>query len=103
MFENVLAEQNPHWTGAIYPQGIDREFFKQLLNYLKAPQIISITGVRRAGKSTLLKQTINFLIREGVQRALTKGILVTTDIEKEWLVDGITIRAIPLYQFILET
>ncbi len=64
MFENVLAEQNPHWGGALYEQGIERECFKQVLHYLKAPQIISVTGVRRGGKSTLLKQTINHLIQE---------------------------------------
>jgi predicted AAA+ superfamily ATPase len=64
MFENILAEQNPHWGGALYEQGIERECFKQVLHYLKAPQIISVTGVRRGGKSTLLKQTINHLIQE---------------------------------------
>ncbi|MBF8263358.1 MAG: hypothetical protein HW387_1023 [Parachlamydiales bacterium] len=66
MFENVLAEQNPHWTGTLYTQGIHRECFKQILEYLNTPQIISLVGVRRAGKSTLLKQTINFLINQGV-------------------------------------
>lgn len=64
MFENVLVEQNPHWTGASYAESVQRECFSQVLNYLKAPQIISVTGVRRAGKSTLLKQTINHLIKE---------------------------------------
>jgi uncharacterized protein len=64
MFENVLAEQNPHWTGAIYPQIIERECFSEILRYLQVPQVISITGVRRAGKSTLLKRTINYLMEE---------------------------------------
>lgn len=62
MFETVLAEQNPHWAGFLYEQGIDRECFKKILAFLKAPQVISVTGVRRGGKSTLLKQTINYLI-----------------------------------------
>jgi predicted AAA+ superfamily ATPase len=64
MFETVLVEQNPHWTGALYEQGIHRECFTRVLSYLKVPQVISVTGVRRGGKSTLLKQTINYLIEE---------------------------------------
>jgi hypothetical protein len=73
MFENVLAEQNPHWANIPYGQGVERACFKQVLNYLKAPQIISMTGVRRSGKSTLLKQTINYLIRD--EKVPPKNIL----------------------------
>jgi len=64
MFEQVLIEQNPHWDGALYAEGVNREAFKDILEYLDVPQVISVTGVRRAGKSTLLKQTINFLITQ---------------------------------------
>ena len=66
MFEHVLAEQNPHWEGTLYPEAIKRQCFKEILDYLQVPHVISIVGVRRAGKSTLLKQTINYLIHEGV-------------------------------------
>lgn len=62
MFEDLLAEQNPHWTGHLYEAGIDREAFATLLKYLPLPHIISVVGVRRAGKSTLLKQLINHLL-----------------------------------------
>lgn len=65
MFEHVLAEQNPHWTGVIYHETIKRQCFSEILRYLKVSQVISVTGVRRAGKSTLLKQTINYLMEEG--------------------------------------
>ena len=73
MFENVLVEQNPHWTGTLYPQGIDRKCFKEVLSYLKVHPVISVTGVRRAGKSILLKQTINYLIEE--EKVPPKNIL----------------------------
>lgn len=63
MFEDVLIEQNPHWEGLFYPQSAERTCFPLLLKYLPSPHVISITGVRRAGKSTLLKQLINFLIK----------------------------------------
>lgn len=64
MFENVLVEQNPHWEGSFYAPGVHRTCFETLQKYLDAPHVISVTGVRRAGKSTLLKQLINFLIQK---------------------------------------
>ena len=73
MFEHVLAEQNPHWKGELYSQGIERESFKRILSYLEVPQVISVTGVRRAGKSTLLKQTIDYLIEK--EKVPPKNIL----------------------------
>ena len=73
MFEDVLVEQNPHWTGRLYAKGIERESLKEVLHYLKVPHAISITGVRRAGKSTILKQAINFLI--GEKKVNPKNIL----------------------------
>ena len=62
MFENVIIEQNTHWTGELYPQGVERNCFTKLLEYIETKMIVSILGVRRAGKSTLLKQIINHLI-----------------------------------------
>lgn len=62
MFENVLMQQNPHWTKKKYPAGIKRECFNKFIEYLETPLIISITGIRRSGKSTLMKQGINYLI-----------------------------------------
>lgn len=62
MFEDIIVEQNPHWTGEPYEQGIERLYFPKLLEYLATGMIISLTGVRRAGKSTLLKQVINYLM-----------------------------------------
>lgn len=62
MFENVLVEQNPHWEGERYPEGVHRDCFEKMIDYLSLPHVISVTGVRRSGKSTLLKQLINYLI-----------------------------------------
>lgn len=64
MFEHVLIEQNPHWEDKRYLPGIHRDCFKKIEDYISLPHVISITGVRRAGKSTILKQLINFLIDE---------------------------------------
>lgn len=61
MFEQVLIEQNRHWQNSAYDAGIKRTVFDKALSYMENDFIISICGVRRAGKSTLLKQIINHL------------------------------------------
>lgn len=64
MFNDVLIEQNPHWEGKQYETGLQRNCFGKLLDFLDSGQILAITGVRRAGKSTLLKQLIMHLIEK---------------------------------------
>lgn len=65
MMINVLVEQNKHWQAEVY-QSVSRDKLQKLIGYLPLKQIITITGVRRCGKSTLVKQAINYLIEEGV-------------------------------------
>ncbi len=68
MFETVIIDQNLHWSGQPYDAGVSRNCFPELLKYLATPLIVSIVGVRRAGKSTLLKQLINnLMIKEKVE------------------------------------
>ncbi len=64
MFEEVMVDQNKHWQGLMYDAGITRSVFKKAISYINNDFIVSICGVRRAGKSTLLKQIINHLITE---------------------------------------
>jgi predicted AAA+ superfamily ATPase len=64
MFESVLVDQNPHWDGAVYPEGVPRQVQDGVKQHLDLPHILSFIGVRRAGKSTLMRQMINHLIRE---------------------------------------
>lgn len=64
MFEQVIVDQNSHWKGSFYFEGIRRETLAKVISLLDLPHILSIVGVRRAGKSTLVKQTINYLIRD---------------------------------------
>lgn len=62
MFETIIVEQNPHWSGVLYPKGFSRERFAKLLEFLPLPHVISVSGARRVGKSTMLKQLINHLM-----------------------------------------
>jgi uncharacterized protein len=64
MFEELLSEHNPHWQGSFYEEGVRRNTLDKVIQYIDIPHVISIVGVRRCGKSTLLRQTINYLIKE---------------------------------------
>jgi len=62
---NILIEQNPHWQNRVY-KSVKRDALNKLISYLPLKQIITITGIRRCGKSTLAKQAINYLIESGI-------------------------------------
>ncbi|MBM3191722.1 MAG: ATP-binding protein [Chlamydiae bacterium] len=78
----MLATQNPHWTNKRYDCGVERECFTRLLDYLDTEQIVAITGVRRAGKSTLVKQLINHLI---FVRNIPAGNILFLNLEHPYL------------------
>ncbi len=63
MFEHILEEQNPHWKGEFYEVQIKRSCFPVLIDYLESDNIVTLTGVRRGGKSTLLQLIMNYLIQ----------------------------------------
>ncbi|MGQ4914715.1 MAG: ATP-binding protein [Candidatus Asgardarchaeia archaeon] len=49
-------------------RGILREeYLNQIFKYLKLDRIICLTGIRRSGKTTLLYQIVDKLIREGIE------------------------------------
>ncbi len=73
MFENIIVDQNSHWNGDMYEPTIPRHKIEILKQYIDARHIISISGVRRCGKSTLLRQAINYLI--GKEDVAPKNIL----------------------------
>lgn len=62
--KNILIEQNPHWQG-ITQTFIKREKLEKLITFLPLRQIITISGIRRCGKSTLAKQAIAYLVDTG--------------------------------------
>jgi len=63
--KNILIEQNLHWNKQL-SSSIRREQLTELIDYLPLRQVITISGIRRCGKSTLAKQAINHLITTGV-------------------------------------
>lgn len=73
MFENVIVDQNQHWDGAPYDGGVPRSILEEIKKNFALPHILSIVGVRRCGKSTLIRQIINYLI--GEKKIAPKNIL----------------------------
>jgi len=64
--KHILIEQNIHWNNQQY-SSVKRDKLDKLISYLPLKQIITITGIRRCGKSTLAKQAINHLLNNGIE------------------------------------
>jgi uncharacterized protein len=64
VFEQTIVDQNPHWEGQVYDEGVRREALDKLVRYFDLPHVLSLVGVRRAGKSPLARQAINYLTHE---------------------------------------
>ncbi|OGW85867.1 MAG: hypothetical protein A3C35_00005 [Omnitrophica bacterium RIFCSPHIGHO2_02_FULL_46_11] len=65
--KEILTPYNPWWeSGEVKTEIFKRPIFHKIYkDLLSLKQIISITGPRRVGKTTLLKQVIQALIRDG--------------------------------------
>jgi len=65
--EEVLYQYNPWWEEIVFDEEIkprDR-YLDRLIKYLANKQIIALTGLRRVGKTTLMKLIIKELIKNG--------------------------------------
>ena len=64
--EQVLALFNPWWEGAFKAEGICREEYLGLFDQKrKTKDIVFITGLRRVGKTSLVRQYVERLISSG--------------------------------------
>ncbi len=67
MVIEILSKINPWWSGKNRKTGIQREaYLKKIRKYISTKEITILTGVRRAGKTTLLLQIISNLIEKGI-------------------------------------
>lgn len=66
--ESILYKSNPWWEEDYVFLGFSREIYlKQLSKYLKNKDILFLTGLRRVGKTSILKNFISELIqRKGI-------------------------------------
>lgn len=59
-----IQEQNPHFSNNFLYDVRSRRLEKQVWGLIDDKRIISIIGLRRTGKSSLLKRIVNRLIEE---------------------------------------
>jgi predicted AAA+ superfamily ATPase len=66
--ETLLYQYNPWWEDVTSNEGIKprEKYLSELRKYLTLKQIVILTGLRRVGKTTLMKLLIEELIKEGV-------------------------------------
>jgi len=63
----ILVKMNPWWQGEKINSGIERPLYLNKINrYLPTKEIVAVNGIRRSGKTTLLKQAISALLDKKV-------------------------------------
>ncbi|AAM06936.1 TPA: ATP-binding protein [Methanosarcina acetivorans] len=64
-----LAKYNFHWReGFSYGYDVKRGLFEELVRYADVRPVVGVVGLRRTGKTVLLKQLIDYLVENGVKR-----------------------------------
>lgn len=96
--QSILEPYNPWWSEQvrrIVLPSFKRPIFYNLYEELKTlPQILSITGPRRVGKSTLLLQLTQTLLSEGIEPrriiyySLDDPVLASTRMDVDHLIDA---------------
>jgi len=64
MMRDILFEWNPWWEETYNYQQVKRDLFEHVKRWIDRKEIVSILGVRRSGKTTLLFEIIDYLINE---------------------------------------
>ncbi|MFH1072849.1 MAG: ATP-binding protein, partial [Nanoarchaeota archaeon] len=68
--QKALTDLNPWWKSRDFEvEYRPREIYPLIKKYQPLRQIIALTGLRRVGKTTLLKKVIDDLLTEGIQPA----------------------------------
>ena len=83
---DTLLALNPWWTDRPFTTGVIRDrYFARLRAYLDTREIVVVTGVRRAGKTTLLYQCIDDLVRT---RGVPARQILFVNFDEPGLLDG---------------
>ena len=67
--KQILEELNPWWSADFKEVLIQRKkYVLKLQSFIDKKEVIILTGMRRVGKTTLLKQTIQYLLQQNIQK-----------------------------------
>lgn len=64
--KETLAEINPWWKKEFKLEYKEREVYSQLQKFMKLPQMIALTGLRRVGKTTIMYKMVKDVIAAGI-------------------------------------
>jgi len=64
MDEEILLEWNPWWEEEFSPKYVERDKWEEIKPWIKRKEVISLTGTRRSGKTTLMYIAIKKLLKE---------------------------------------
>lgn len=71
MKKDALEEFNPWWFTGKVPKDLLKEYrreaFNEVIKRLNRKQIVSVTGLRRVGKTTLIYQAVQYLMDKNVE------------------------------------
>lgn len=62
---SILTQWN-RWGSAVLRSGHPREITAKILLFIDTPEIVTLTGLRRAGKTTILYQVMDCLADQGI-------------------------------------
>jgi len=62
--KRALVEFNPFWAAPIKIEYKERIIYERLRKFIKEPQIVSLCGLRRVGKTTILQKIIYDILKE---------------------------------------
>lgn len=65
--KEILWEKNPWWKGGFEPALKDREIYGQIMKFMPLPHIISLTGIRRVGKTSLMLKIVADYLKKGFE------------------------------------
>ena len=60
-----LIDSNPWWKGNFELEFKDRDVYSRLQKFFRTPQMLALTGLRRVGKTTLMKKLALDFIHDG--------------------------------------
>jgi predicted AAA+ superfamily ATPase len=65
--KTILSRFNPWWEGEVHWDFVERaKYIQRLQRYLETGEVVLITGLRRVGKTTIIKMLIRHLIDSGI-------------------------------------
>ncbi len=98
LFENALFLEFKRRNKEIYYYKTDSNYEVDFV--VKEKEKIELIQVCIDLHEKAETREVRSLVQAAKELKLTQGILITAEVEKEWLMEGISIRAIPLYKYI---